>query len=214
VEFISHRAGNDPESLQQAESIVDVIEADIHLGHRGRVEVRHAKRAWPTRRLWERWYWLPGDTRVPTLAEILGRADPSTEVWLDLKGFTGRLSTRALEVVGGRRPLTISTKAWWLLPAWAGLDAVRTLRSAGNRLELAMVWLLPPGRVDGVVVHHRLLTDAVLTRLKRRGLVFTWAVDDVASIERLARFGVDGVILDDLTLVAPGRAAASAVARD
>jgi len=211
VEFIAHRAGNDPDLLRRAESVADIVEIDVHLGAGTRVEVRHAKRLWPTRRLWERWFLLPANTVVPTLEEIVDSADPTTRMWLDLKGCTGRLSRRTLAAVGDRRPLTVSTKPWWLLRTFAGMDEVRTIRSAGNRLELALLFWLPSrARTDGAVVHHRLLTDSVIERLTRRGLLFTWAVDDVASIERLARHGVDGVILDDLTLVAPGRIAATA----
>jgi glycerophosphoryl diester phosphodiesterase len=209
MEFIAHRAGNDPELLRRAESVVDIVEVDVHPGAGTGLDVRHAKRLWLTRRLWERWFLLPADTAVPSLEQIIASADPSTTLWLDLKGYTRRISTRTLATVGTRRPLTVSTKSWWLLQHFAAIDGIRTIRSAGNRLELMLLTRLPFwSDADGVVVHHRLLSDAVIERLRRRGLVFTWAVDDVASIERLARLGVDGVILDDLTLVAPGRRAA------
>jgi glycerophosphoryl diester phosphodiesterase len=211
MEFIAHRAGNDPEALRRAEPVADVVEVDVHAGSGGRLEVRHAKRLWMTRRLWERWFLLPADTAVPTLAQIIDAADPATPLWIDLKGHTRRFSKRTLSILGARRPLIVSTKSWWLLRTFAPIDGIRTIRSAGNRLELALLtWLPWWANTDGVVVHHRLLGDAVIERLTRRGLVFTWAVDDVESIERLARLGVDGVILDDLTLFAPGRIAAAA----
>jgi glycerophosphoryl diester phosphodiesterase len=205
MEFIAHRAGNSAEALLAAESIVDIIEVDVHLGRGNRVEVRHAKKLWLTSRLWEKWHLEPRDSEIPALLEILDAAHPATHLWLDLKGFTPRLSRRVLEDMGERRPLTVSTKPWWLLKAFSGVPGIRTIRSAGNRFELALVFSLPSRlKTDGTVVHCRLLTDRVLKRLLQRGPVYSWAVDDMDSIERLRRGGVAGVILDDLRLVPPG----------
>jgi glycerophosphoryl diester phosphodiesterase len=205
MEFIAHRAGNTAEALLAAESIVDIIEVDVHLGRGNRVEVRHAKKLWLTARLWEKWYLEPRDTDIPALRDVVEAADPSTHLWLDLKGFTPRLSRRVREVMGERRPLTVSTKPWWLLTAFRGVPGIRTIRSAGNRFELALVFWLPSRlKTDGTVVHYRLLTNRVLKRLLQRGPVYTWAVVDMDSIERLRRGGVAGVILDDLRLVPPG----------
>lgn len=204
MEFIAHRAGNSTGALRAAEPIVDIIELDVHLGRGNRVEVRHAKKLWLTRRLWEKWHLEPSDSEIPALLEILDAADPATHLWLDLKGFTPRLSRRVREVMGERRPLTVSTKPWWLLRNFSNVPGIRTIRSAGNRFELSLVFWLPSRlTTDGTVVHHRLLTDRVLKRLLQRGAVYTWAVDDSDSIERLRRGGVAGVILDDLRLV-PG----------
>jgi glycerophosphoryl diester phosphodiesterase len=214
VEFIAHRAGNSVEKLVEAEAVADVVELDVHLGVGGRVEVRHAKLLWPTRRLWDRWYLLPRTSATPSFDDIVLSADPSTSLWLDLKGFTRRLSRRALVSLGDRPLTTVSTKSWWILRSFADREDVRTIRSAGNRLELAlMLWMPTRVRTDGVVLHHRLLSEAVIDRLSRRGLVFTWAVDDVGSIERLATLGVSGVILDDLSLVAAGRVAVQRIER-
>lgn len=197
-----------------AESISDAIEVDIHLGVGLRVEARHAKLLWPTRRLWDRWYLLPRDGEVPLFAEVLEAADPQTVFWLDLKGFTSRLSRRAKAAVGDRQPLIVSTKPWWILKPFVGRPNTKLIRSAGNRFELLLLLRLP-SRVplDGVTINHRLLTDETIERLARFGEIYTWSVHDVDSIVRLHRLGVSGVILDDLSLIEPGRRATSGDAR-
>jgi glycerophosphoryl diester phosphodiesterase len=202
MEFIAHRAGNDIEKLRAAESVADVIEVDVHLGERGRVEVRHAKKLLFTRRLWERWYVLPKDVEVPGLIEIVSAGNSETHFWLDLKGFTPRLSRRVRAAIGERRPLTVSTKPWWLLGPFAGDDGVRIIRSAGNKFELALLlWLPSRLQADGSVVHYRLLSDTVFDRLSKKGLVFCWAATEAAHVDRLFTLGATGVILDDLSLV-------------
>ena len=202
MEFIAHRAGNDIERLRAAELVADVIEVDVHLGERGRVEVRHAKKLLFTRRLWERWYVLPKDVEVFRLVEIVAEANSETHFWLDLKGFTPRLSRRVRTAIGARRPLTVSTKPWWLLRPFAGDEGVRIIRSAGNRFELALLlWLPSRLQTDGTVVHYRLLSDGVFERLSKKGLVFCWAATETAHVDRLLKLGATGVILDDLSLV-------------
>ena len=202
MEFIAHRAGNDIEKLRAAEPVADVIEVDVHLGERGRVEVRHAKKLLFTRRLWERWYVLPEDVEVPGLIEIMSAGNSDTHFWLDLKGFTPRLSRRVRAVIGERHRLTVSTKPWWLLVPFAGDDGVRIIRSAGNKFELALLlWLPSRLQADGAVVHYRLLSDTVFERLSKKGLVFCWAATDATHVDRLITLGATGVILDDLSLV-------------
>ncbi len=206
MEFIAHRAGNDPALLRDAEQRgADAVEVDVHLSGRDRLEVRHGKRLWPTARLWEKWYLLPSAASVPSLQEILDAAEPSTQLWLDLKGPDPRLARQVFATIQGRHPLIVSTKAWWLLKRFGDVVGIRTVRSAGNRFELfLLLWLPSRSKVDGAVVAYRLLSPQVLARLLRRGLVFTWGVDDAAAIQALSDGGVTGVILDDLGLMAAG----------
>lgn len=217
--FIAHRAGNSPTARDAARDLADMCELDVHLGPSATVEVRHAKRVWPTRRLWDRWYLLPRHTAVPTLTDIVQgrRSDPV--FWFDLKGVSPRLS-RAVQpfvlptagdpderAVAERPPTTLSSKSWWLLAPFAGVAGLRTLRSAGNRVELALMrWLPSRVQLDGAVVHRRLLDEPTLARLHRQGLVFTWGVTEGDDLAELVADGrIDGFILDDPALAAPYR---------
>lgn len=209
IELVAHRAGNSVAALRRAEPIADAIELDVHLGRRGRLEARHAKTLWPTRRLWERWYLLPRDTPVVSVDDIVAAAQPGTHLWLDLKGVSPRVAQAAEAAVADRACVTVSSKSWWLLRRFHGAPGRRTFRSAGNRLELTLVrWLPSRVRTDGTVVHQRLLDDGVIGRLRRRGDVATWAVTDLDHAVRLAEAGVDGVIVDELDLIVAVREAA------
>ncbi len=208
MEFVAHRAGNSIERVRLAGERADLIELDVHLDAGDSLEVRHGKILWPTqligrrRRLWEKWHVLPADTPTPAVEEILAAADSSTVLWFDLKGVSRQLPRRLVRVIGERRPVTVSSKSWWLLRPLTSLDGVRTMRSAGNRLELALLlWLPSRTRLDGAVVHRRLLTDTIIGRLRQRGQLFTWAVDSQQDIDWLRGHGVSGVIVDDLALV-------------
>ena len=202
MELIAHRAGNDPADLRRVQGSVDAVEVDLHWRQR-RLEVRHAKVLWPSRRLWERWYLLPRRHEVPQFADVLDAADPGTHLLLDLKGLSPRVGREALRVLGDRRPVTVSSKAWWVLAALRG-TGVRTVRSAGNRLELFLLRRAPIGRgVDGMGVHQRQLTETVVRALRRRvDVLFAWGVEDDETAHRLARWGVTGLIVDDEELLA------------
>lgn len=201
IEIVAHRAGND---LAMAARCADqglVIETDVHRGRGGRLEVRHGKRLWPTTRLWERWYLLPPGAEDVELGELLTAVDAGTHLWLDLKGPDPRLAGDVASAIGSRAPVTVSSKAWWQLRRFRRRSGVRTMRSAGNRTELALLrWLPSRVRPDGSVVHSRLLDQASMAWLRRRGPVFTWYVPDVGTRDRLLALNVDGLILDDLAL--------------
>ena len=177
----AHRAGNDPARLARARPVADLCELDVHLGRRGRLEVRHAKRLWPTARLWERWYLLAPRTPVPDVATIVGAAAGSA-LWFDLKGVSPRLARRVAPFVGPGD--VVSSKSWWLLRPFRDRPGVRTFRSAGNRLELSLALHLPSRlRPDGMVVNQRLLDTRVLSRLRRRGAVVTWGITDPSRLD-------------------------------
>ncbi len=202
MEYVAHRAGNDLDQLRELETRADLIEVDVHLGPRRDGEARHAKSLWGTGRYWERWFLIEPGVQWPTLSDVIGSARPDTALWLDLKGVSPRLADLANDTIGQGRPIVVSTKSWWLLGRIRRIDGVRTFRSAGNRFELALLsWLPTRVRTDGAVVHRRLLSDRVIRRLRRRGALFTWNVHDQATIDRLERLGVDGVILDDAGLL-------------
>ncbi len=202
MEFVAHRAGNHPDSLRLAEGRVDAIELDAHRGPNATTEIRHAKRLWPTRRLWDRWFLVPKGQEFPLVDDILDAARTDTSLWFDLKGPTTNLTEQLLAMAAqGERRLVVSSKSWWLLRRFTGTPGIRTFWSAGNRFELGIMLAAPwLARSDGAVVHQRLLGDRVLPILAGRGPVFVWGAQDAATVASLERRGVDGVILDDLTL--------------
>jgi glycerophosphoryl diester phosphodiesterase len=202
VELVAHRAGNDRATMQRFRAVADSIELDIHL-YRGQLVVRHAKRIWLSRRLWERWYLVPPGSPVPRLEEALDWLGQDASLWVDCKGpFALRLPAEVRALVG-ERPLTFSGKAWWVLARAGGRPGTRVIRSAGNRLELFLLRRLPSSvPLDGVAVHSRLLDRELVAALRRRhGRVFCWSVYDEAVARRLVSWGVDGLILDDPALM-------------
>lgn len=206
AQFIAHRVGNDPLAIAAWAGQADLIEVDVHLW-RGRLEVRHAKRAWPFARLWERRAGLlPRHSAVPDLETVLDvAARTGSALWLDCKGIDPRLFPRLATATDAVRPLTVSSKSWWLLGPFCRRrgEGVRVFRSAGNRLELLLARRLPSRlRLDGLVVHERLLDERLVAELRAGGReIVSWAVADTARAEQLLRWGVRGLILDDRALL-------------
>jgi glycerophosphoryl diester phosphodiesterase len=200
MELVAHRAGNQPGLVAPALAVADTIEVDVHLFHH-RLEVRHSKVIWPFKIYWERGVWLLPDEHPHDLGEIVAAAPDDAHLWLDLKGFTGRLSRRLLREFGDRRPLTMSCRSWWALgPARRAAD-VRTFRSAANRTQL---WLaLHLRHPDGIVMHERFATPDNVARLRERcHRLAVWGVDDLDRAGELRELGIDAMIIDDLELIA------------
>ncbi|NNE12694.1 MAG: hypothetical protein HKN41_10695 [Ilumatobacter sp.] len=209
MEWIAHRAGNLPGTVAAAAEVADAVELDVHV-FRGRLEVRHGKVLWPFARLWERWELLPVDSPRPSLDEIVVAAPPETHLWLDLKGFTPRLTGRALAVADDGRPLTLSSRNWWILGAARRRDGVRVMRSVGSRWQRWVVQRLRFGPDEGVVINERLVDAATVVRLRRRtSAIVAWGATTRARTEQLARLGVTGLIVDDLGLIPERGAGAS-----
>jgi len=207
VELIAHRAGNLADTVAGALAVADAIELDVHQ-FRGRLEVRHAKVLWPFAIRWEPWYLIPVSEPRVTLEEVLAVVPAGSHLWLDLKGFTRGFARRVLAVVGDRYDLTVSSRAWWILPAAGDRPGVRVMRSVGDRFQRWLVtqrWVRPVRRVPdhGVVMHERLADAASVAHILRHWTpVVTWAVTDLDRIRQLEQIGVTGVIADDLALIA------------
>lgn len=198
MELVAHRAGNHAHSIGAAAAGADAVELDVHL-LRGRLEVRHAKAVWPFRLYWERGEGLLPDEQPPALADLIAAAPPGTRLWIDLKGFTGRLAGRVLREIGPGRELTMSCRSWWALGP-ARRARLRTYRSVGNRAQL---WLaLRLRHPDGVVLHERFATAEAIGRLRRRcERIAVWAVIDAERARDLHDLGVDTFIVDDFDLI-------------
>lgn len=201
MHLVAHRAGNDPATARAALERADLVEFDVHV-LAGRVEVRHAKVARPTRRLWEKWYLLPRGARGLPIAEALAAIGPDVALLVDLKCFTVRAARRIGDALPADRELVVSARSWWVLRAFRDRPRTVALRSCGNRAQLRVVGLVPGlGLATGVAAHERLLDAAVASRLRRRTPhLFSWGVATVARGRELAALGVNGLIVDDLSL--------------
>jgi len=202
VELVAHRAGNAIDSIAAAAAAADTIELDVHR-FRGRLEVRHAKVFWPSRHQWERW-WVDWSPDEPTsLRAILDEPPVDVPLWLDLKGFSTRLTTSVTRELMVERPATMSSRSWWILRP-ARRCGYRTMRSVGSRWQLWCVHRIRRwSGSDGIAINERLLTARSLpSLLELAPSVVAWGVTDVARAEQLIAAGVQGLILDDLELIA------------
>jgi hypothetical protein len=208
VEWVAHRAGNVVRTIGPAVAVADAIELDVHQFRR-RPEVRHARVLWPWSRQWEPWYLLPSDASRPPLAEVLAAMPDDVHVWYDLKGFGGRLARDVLVANGGRRPITMSCRSWWVLRAVRHHEGVRTMKSVNNRLTRLLVARTSFAGTDaGVVIDERLVDALTMRPLRRRTpTVVAWGVTDVARAVELTDLGVRGLIVDDLDLITETRQA-------
>lgn len=201
--IVAHRAGNTPEAAAAALELAPTctIELDVHV-LRGRVEVRHEKVLWPTRRLWERWYLLTRDSAGVPIEDVLAVTGPDVPLMVDLKCFGRRAARRVAAAVPAATDVIVSTRSWWLLPLFARQGASRRLRSCGNRLQLGLVGLLPGlGPGVGVALHERFATPTVIARLRARtDLVFCWGATTTERCSELVAAGVSGLILDDVRI--------------
>lgn len=198
VELIAHRAGNRPGGPDEVRGLADTVELDVRL-ERGALVVRHPRRIWFTDRLWEKWYLLAKGASGLGYAEAVRAVDGDLHLWIDCKGISPRLPPRALAGAGSRDRVTVSSKAWWVLGSVADHDGVRVIRSVSNKAELAALRFLPSRvEIDGVVAHATLLEKGLVADLKQRyGTLFSWSIPDAATGQRLAAWGVDGLIVDD-----------------
>jgi glycerophosphoryl diester phosphodiesterase len=197
---LAHRAGNDLAALRSAEALgVDAIEADVHL-FRGRLEVRHLKTVGPIRIYWDRWRLCGPGVVILDLETLLDAAHPTTELMLDLKGLDPRLGAGVLATLE-RHPdarVTLCSRRWRHLTLFEGRPGVRLVRSVGNRSQLRAVWRQLASRpLDGICIHRRLVTPALVAELRGRvPLVMTWPVNTRETAHRLAGWGVNGLISD------------------
>lgn len=202
LQVCAHRHGNDLTLLSAAETVgVDFVEVDIHL-FRGELDARHEKTVGPLPLLWDRRrrpMWNPPRQR---LDEVLARARPETAFYVDLKGFSRRLSKRVMAAFEPRASYVVSARAWWLLNPFRARDDVRVLRSIGAPWQLRWFRLALRGpTTGGVSIRSDLLTEAVVAELKSRvEVVFAWRVTSSAHARELEEWGVDGVIVDSLEL--------------
>jgi glycerophosphoryl diester phosphodiesterase len=209
---IAHRAGNSLADLRRAAELgADVIEADVH-SYRGRLEVRHLKTMGPLPWLWDQWELRSARAPRLGLRELLLAAGHGVTFMLDLNGrdpAAGEEVVRQLHAHAPQRPVLVCSRYWPALHPFEHVPWVRTIRSARNRVELALLFKRPrpaQGNLDyGASVHRSLLTPEVVAALHERvQVVMTWPVNDVPALDSVLAFqrsGTIGVISDELPVL-------------
>jgi glycerophosphoryl diester phosphodiesterase len=200
--LVAHRAGNDLDALDRAVAAgAQWIEFDVHR-LRGRHQVRHEKALlWSTR-------WFYEGRRVvrafdcPDPAAVDAAVPPSLGLLVDVKGFHPRLAA-VLGAIAADRPTIVSTRHWYVLRSARSRRVIRCW-SVGNRLQRLLARaLVSPRRVDAVAVHSRLVTPDLGRTLRGRvPTLLSWGLRDAEHAAFLVACGVNGLIVDDLDLLA------------
>jgi hypothetical protein len=197
---IGHNSGNRPHTGNRAiEYQADAIEIDVRLV-RGRLEAAHSTPDWYSRSYF---------TSAHSLDQVWETANGASAINLDLKqsstafldklfGFLRAHEDPGTHVVLTSRSLNALERASEDYPA-----ATRMLSVAG-RQQLQRVLDEPDTRqfADGVSVRADLLDEETAFRLEEQGLLtFAWVVNDLATLNQLVEWGVDGVTTDNLAII-------------
>lgn len=152
---------------------------------------------------------LAGNTRIPTLAEVLADLSDvliNIEIKSPAPGRASRLTARVLELVAGAGAgttdrLLISSFDPAVLAQVrlrAPHLAVGWLYHQGQPRLIRNAWLAPLLRPHALHPEHTLLSAARARALISRGYALnTWTVDAPAEIRRLAALGINALITND-----------------
>jgi glycerophosphoryl diester phosphodiesterase len=211
---IAHRAGNHLKLLRRAEEIgADYVEADVRL-HRGRLEVRHLKTMRYLPLLYDRWKifgrrvgfsFAPGWTNRLVLSKLLGALEPDTGLMVDLKGDDENLPSSvlaALRDAGTHRRIIVCGQNWRLIDPLLDEPAVTAVYSIGRADQLQRFFARPGFNTPGISIDQELLSNDVVARLHERApMVMTWPINSLPLLDRVRAYGVDGVIIDRMTVL-------------
>jgi glycerophosphoryl diester phosphodiesterase len=227
---IAHAFGNRRDRIESAIAAdVDFIEADLWY-RAGDIWVRHERRLGFLPLLYDRkppgiksfgpWaltvfpnYYIRLDVRPLRLAELLKATRDRRRLLLDLKDHLSPDRARAYgEALLGALREAGCAESSIVCGQTDALDGVRQVApdlDVRYSIERQQQWDAFLRRLDadpalrGVCLHHEFLTDPVARLLEERGLeVFCWTVDEREKARRLVALGVDGIISNDLTLLA------------
>jgi glycerophosphoryl diester phosphodiesterase len=147
--------------------------------------------------------------RIPTLDEVID-AFPAVRLSLDLKGRTGELLERVLQVLRERNALDRSClaakdRAFTRRARDAGVathashpEIARLLVFMSVGLGCCVRGLSTIFTVPEFHEGRRVVTPRLIRYLERRGVpVHVWTVNDSGDMERLLSMGVTGLITDD-----------------
>lgn len=202
---IAHRHGNLLELVGLAAAAgVDLLEMDV-FGHRGVLEVRHARRVGPL--LLEGWRLHRWSAPPVRLEAVLAALPDEAAVMIDLKGrrgWTGPAVAAAMAAHHPGRPYAVCGRNWSLLRGFESIPEARVVWSAGSRGELdRLLGRLEQSPAWGVSVRRQLLTPELVASLRDRvRVVMAWHVEDARRLDEVLDLGVNGVICDDLQVLA------------
>jgi len=140
--------------------------------------------------------------RIQTLQEVLERFRERTRFWVELKGGTQLYPGIEERVVS---MLEIYDVVGRSLVQSFDHDALARIRSLSREVRTGALLetrsfdqaLLEPGRADALCPGVGLATEAMVADVRRIGLeCYVWTVNEPALMDRLVRWGVDGIITD------------------
>ncbi len=204
---IAHRAGNNLElALAAIELGADMLETDIW-AHLGQLEIRHLKTLGPIPLMWDRWYIAGFGGKRMRLAELLDGLSAETRLFLDLKGQHPRLGRRIVDAIHSRHPerqILVCGRTWRQLDPIAKRTNVFVFYSVGDEKQLSRAWPKLEGMAHPAIsIHHRLLSEEIVTRLRALGTtIVAWTVNDPAIAKNLFERGVDGFTSDNQEMLA------------
>jgi glycerophosphoryl diester phosphodiesterase len=235
---IAHAYGNSRASLERAlASDVDMIEVDMwYMG--GDVHIRHEKRLNPLPLLYDRVmkghalgplavrfgkYFVRPDVHTLRFDELLEKVAGRKRLLLDVKGRSGAPYARKFTKTLVRKIRAHCAEPWVAVCGQA-YPVINAVREAAPHLEVRYSiekeyqWeaFLRKMRGDppalGVCIAYGFIDAEKARVMEEAGVnVYCWTVDDWDAAKRLIGQGVDGIISNDLELLAalPEMAAAS-----
>ncbi len=228
---IAHAYGNRRESIQEALTVgADTIEADVWY-RAGDLWVRHEHRLGPIPLLYDRrppgvrrigpWafplgfrFYLRLELRPLPLGELMERVRGRRRLLLDVKGqynpggdaaYARRLGS-LVEEFGCGEGVTVCGQNWSVvrqvketLPQVAVRYSIGTARQWLQFLHL----LAEEEATHGVCIDRHLLDEEKAHLLREKGIGFyCWTVDDADEARRLLGAGAEGIISNNLSLLA------------
>jgi glycerophosphoryl diester phosphodiesterase len=226
---IAHCFGNSRRRLARAlQGPVDLIETDVWL-EGGGIAVRHERKLGCLPLLLDehpeyrgsrgpgrfgislgKWYLKLQTTRL-SLEEVLTRAKGKRRLLVDVKTRVrereeayARALVKCVELTEMEEQVIFCGRAWSLLSRLPQLSPRLTTYYTANEPGLLADFeaLVKNEPVPGVCLHHSLIDEPLLQRLKAQGIaVFAWTINDLSRAHELLEMGVDGITSDRLEML-------------
>ncbi|HET9199930.1 MAG TPA: glycerophosphodiester phosphodiesterase [Dehalococcoidia bacterium] len=201
---IAHNGGDTKEGLALLrENSVDIVEIDVALVN-GRLDVVHT----PPRRIPA--FLVPLVYRSASLDDAWKELPEGIDVYLDMKSRSTRAVEQVAQVLEARSERVVyvgSSRMESLALLRSLVPEAQTIFYPKTRERLEELILENPQPVAGVSIGPGQLDSELVARARDDGLI-VWAgvTNDRAVIARLLEWEVDGIISDDLAVLAALRA--------